>query len=652
MVEQGVSLVHYTGCINRSCLSHSSDSGVAFSLKGGASGVPGVLQDDQQKGEGIQQGEWGQCTGDLPTDCRYLYHYLQKLSQPCPHPGAWSELLRVKKIRRLLARLRELFSLPQRCLLLASPDKRVFSVLEGLSRTEVLLALYLHFELGVLLVGTDHVVSRRGKRVGSWWMPRYGTRVVALDVDCPLEAFRAQVAGFLAEVRDSLRLQGFYSSSFSGQVHLYFLFRETVPLKRAYQLGQSLRKLALRHFPRDSVKEVVAYPTRESGPGRFLLLPLRYLGDGLEHVEFGYPSPLGPMVRFLEERLNSWDQVSQRLESLNETQPKAPSRARALVLLHAKRDKAPLGEPSSKSAEVESPDALPPRSQDPSHPLPSEDHHALHRGGKGNPVFPEEDWLEQGALEVLRRLISSASLGYVKGSRQNLILGLAGFAARQGVPEEMFLQEVQHLLKGDEEKGKRLYAIRRTYQRARAGREVSWYNFLEGTLGGGLLEEVQGSLERNPDRLEAWARDLGLSPSTLRLALLISAEVLEKASLFGVARIGYNVTAKRYRVSKRTVSEALGLLRRARVIQRVEVGFFHPDASGNKVSRGSAYLPLPEFLQVREGQGLLEAVLGALSRTVAARGRLARGNGVMPLALSVNGPGLESDRRALKLYAG
>lgn len=644
-----MSLVHYAGCINCSCLSRSSDSGVASSLQGDASCVPGALQDDQQKGGDIQQGEWGQCTGDLPSEYRYLYHYIKKLSQPCPHLEAWAELLRVKRVRRLLARLRALFSLPQRCLLLASPDKRVFSVLEGLSRTEVLLALYLHFELGVLLVGTDHAVSRRGKRVGSWWMPRYGTRVVALDVDCPLEAFRAQVVGFLAEVRDSLGLWGFYGSSFSGQVHLYFLFRKTVPLKRAYQLGQFLRKLALRHFPRDSVKEVVAYPTRESGPGRFLLLPLRCLGDGLKHVEFGYPSPLGPMVRFLEERLNSWDQVSQRLEFPDKTQPKAPFRARASVLPHAKRDKAPLGESSSKSARAKSPDALPPGSQDPSYPLSWEDYYALHRGDKVNPVFPEEGWLEQGTLEGLRRLISSASLGYVKGSRQNLILGLAGFAARQGIPEEVFLQEVQHLLQGDEEKSKRLYGIRRTYQRARARREVCWHDFLEGVLGGGLLQEVQSFLETNPDRLGAWARDLGLSSSTVRLALLISAEVLEKASLFGVARIGYNATAKRYRVSKRTVSEALGLLKRAGVIQRVEVGFFHPDASGNKVSKGSAYLPLPELLQVRKEQGLLEAVLGALSRAVVARERLAGGNRLRPLALSVNGPGLESDRGVPKL---
>ena len=80
--------------------------------------------------------------------------------------------------------------------------------------------------------------------------------------------------------------------------------------------------------------------------------------------------------------------------------------------------------------------------------------------------------------------------------RHALALGLAGWFAGAGLPEEQAAAIVAAASDGDEEPWDRRRAVRTTYQRARAGAEVRGYTAVRDLLDDATLSLVEGLLDR------------------------------------------------------------------------------------------------------------------------------------------------------------
>ncbi len=208
----------------------------------------------------------------------------------------------------------------------------------------------------------------------------------------------------------------------------------------------------------------------------------------------------------------------------------------------------------------------------------------------------------QGAnVNIFRSAVREVSTFYVRGQRQNLVLGLAGLGVRLGLGEEEVLRELEPLLSGDEERSKRLEGVRRTFQRAEGGQSVAWRPWLAVSPHVDLPNRLVVFLDVNFDLLDQKAGELKMSPKVLRLVVIIAAEVVSK-SLLGRSWLGYDALAKRWKASKRDISAAFRILLGKGILERVEKGFCTPLPGGRKLRFPSGYRLLREELLLVMGE--------------------------------------------------
>ncbi len=515
----------------------------------------------------------------------------------------------------LLGRIRSWWSLSSRLIVSPYREKSPIS-LGGLRREEVLYLLYSHFVLGNLLVGGDHAVSLR--RVRGWdgrWRTLYGTGVIAFDVDIPLEKCRDDVSGFLREVRVRVGLKGLFSMSHSRRVHVYFLFRGRLLLSRAFELGKAIEG-AFYDFLPQARGRIALHPSNPDRPGKALFLPLGFLSDGEESVDIGYPTPLSSLVSFLGERVNevpgAWVGWGSRR-----------ARRRGVGLVSGGSGSSSAGSSSVDGGGVSAVDSgvVPAGSEDldgsSEEKRGSSGSGVISLGNEGSSrvdggadiLVPKvgRGWVSwgpysQGAnVNIFRSAVREVSTFYVRGQRQNLVLGLAGLGVRLGLGEEEVLRELEPLLSGDEERSKRLEGVRRTFQRAEGGQSVAWRPWLAVSPHVDLPNRLVVFLDVNFDLLDQKAGELKMSPKVLRLVVIIAAEVVSK-SLLGRSWLGYDALAKRWKASKRDISAAFRILLGKGILERVEKGFCTPLPGGRKLRFPSGYRLLREELLLVMGE--------------------------------------------------
>lgn len=114
------------------------------------------------------------------------------------------------------------------------------------------------------------------------------------------------------------------------------------------------------------------------------------------------------------------------------------------------------------------------------------------RRGRGNGSH-----LSDGDEGVVSRLALTLSPSYCEGSRHELVLAFAGYAAKRHLPREAALGVIEQLAAGDDELSDRLRAVEDTYDRVREGMQVRGYTDLARLVAG---EDLAGLRELLGDR--------------------------------------------------------------------------------------------------------------------------------------------------------
>lgn len=517
--------------------------------------------------------------------------------------------------RRYVSSIRSLFSMSYRRVIVSSWRKHPVRLRLG-SNDELLFLVDWHFVSGTVLLGSDHAVRLRGKRgPNGRWTPTYGTRVVALDVDLPAGGYRGFVEDFLLGIREKEGLMGFYGLSYSGRMHVYFLFKKTLPLRRAFALGRKLCEKFLSLLPTQKRSAVSFYPSNDKAPGKTLFLPIGFVSNGLASVDIGFPTPLSSLVSFFEENLNDFPDLPTGKGS-NAVRGLARSYSIEVGFSPSPFPTRPLGavgKPGEGSVEEKTfPVGLGVEREDHAGGISDEEGALPQLAEDSAPGRPYVLLDHELALEAFRSAVRRVAPYYAPGNRQDTVMGLAGFGARLGVDKAAALQEIEPLLEGDEERAKREKAFTITYQKAEEGRTVAWRPWLEDLLITRLPEDVASFMEANSDLCNRFADRLRVSPRILRLAIIILAEVVSK-SLLGKALLGYNALAKRWRASKRDVSAAFKILLSKGLIHRAEKGFYTLFPDGGKKGVPSSYQLLnDELLQVDNAEKFFLTVVHLL----------------------------------------
>lgn len=392
--------------------------------------------------------------------------------------------------------------------------------------------------------------SRRKER----WTSRdglqkeYFVKASYIDLDIYEVENRSLIISFVEYMRSEYNIAVNFGQSRNGATRLFVVYKRELPQSKAYRVASLVATKAFEFFKNTPDKngnklklsDIKFTPSSPSGAGVVVSLPARFISNGSESVTISIGT-VNELSKFLMKNQTSYDDI------------KFPENTVEIKNINKKQFNKKTKTSTNKSFIT-----------------------VFNRNI--SKVFKKRNTSTKEI--VLQQVVELVKPHYVKGSRNNIIFYLSGYAYHLGISLDTAQEIISELIENDEERTSRIAVVKHTYKRALDNKPVKFREFFAKYFKDEDAIEIVPFFELVATVVET-ARELLGDKKGAHYALLNLTEMVYKRIRFGKVLVSLPAMQERYGVHRRDIVTGNRLLEEAGIVKCV--------SKSSKKGTGSEY---------------------------------------------------------------